>query len=226
MNIAIVLGGGDGTRAGGTIPKQFQLLDGTPILLRSIRAMILGGANKIYVVVHPEFLREWEEILETEPCNTSLVCGGSSRWHSVKNALLAIDEDGFSTTDIIAVHDGARPLVPEAIVKNGWREATRFNVAVPAIPVTDSLRQIDKHDHNQSIAVDRNLYRAVQTPQLFRADILMQAYSQPQLPTFTDDASVVESIGQNIHLFPGSPINIKITNPSDFAIADTLLKLK
>lgn len=227
MNIAIVLGGGDGTRAGGDMPKQFQLLCGEPVLLRSIRAMAAGGAERIYAVIHPEFLREWEEILEAEPYRATVVCGGRNRWHSVSNALMAVADDGYSEADLIAVHDGARPLVPEAVVKAGWLQAAEHQATIPAIAVTDSLRRIYADgDEEKSVAVDRSLYRAVQTPQVFRAEILVQAYRAPFSDMFTDDASVVESAGHPIHLFPGSERNIKITNPGDFAIAAALLNTK
>lgn len=216
--ISIILGGGDGTRAGGSVPKQFQMLHGEPVLMHSIKAMQAGDATITYVVLHASFLYEWEEILSSLPFAAKCVCGGKTRWHSVKNALLMVEQDGIESGDLIAVHDGARPLVPKDVVERGWREASEYKSAVPAIKVTDSLRQINAHD--KSVAVNRENYKSVQTPQIFEAKLLVDAYKMEYNPTFTDDASVVETYGTAIHLFNGAIENIKITHPLDLAIAE------
>lgn len=221
-NIAIILGGGNGSRAGGGIPKQFRQILGKPILTRSIEALLNGGADRCCVVLHHDFLAQWKPILSKYPYPVSVVEGGSSRWHSVKNALKTIAGTGFCPDDLIAVHDAARPLVTPEMIRRGWKTASIYGTAVPVVPLTDSIRHI--MPDGTSIAVDRSIFRAVQTPQIFRADILMDAYNAPYSTIFTDDASVVENIMKiPIALFDGDNINIKITNPHDFIVAESLL---
>lgn len=223
MKIAIILAGGDGTRAGGDKPKQFQLLDGEPVVMHSVKAFHNAGADRIYIVLHPEFLREWDELLQDTPYRAYTVCGGKTRWHSVKNALTNLQEDSVPADAIIAIHDGARPLINHDTILRAWDAAITHSAAIPVIKLTDSIRKITGHD-NLSKAVDRNTYRAVQTPQAFKANILISAYSRPYSTQFTDDASVVEADGYPIHIFPGDDRNIKITNPDDIKIAQLLLQ--
>lgn len=219
--IAVVLGGGSGTRAGGIVPKQFQLLNGKSMLSLSIEAMRNGGAECCFVVLHPEFIRDWETELQSFPMPAYAVCGGETRWHSVKNALIAVEEKYGAVGHFIAIHDGARPLVPCQVVEAGWKVAEQYGAAVPVVPVTDSLRQI--LPDNDSVAVDRSIFRAVQTPQVFKSEIIIDAYRKPYKPTFTDDASVVEENGGKITIFPGDAVNIKVTHPADFDLARIIL---
>lgn len=219
--IAVVLGGGSGTRAGGTVPKQFQLLNGKSMLSLSIEAMCKGGAECCFVVLHPEFLRDCETELQAFPVPAFAVCGGKTRWHSVKNALLAIEERYDTKGHLIAIHDGARPLVPCQVVETGWEVVEQYGAVVPVVPVTDSLRQI--LPDGSSMSVDRSVFRAVQTPQVFKSEIIIDAYRKPFKSTFTDDASVVEENGGKITLFPGDAVNIKVTHPADFDLARIIL---
>jgi 2-C-methyl-D-erythritol 4-phosphate cytidylyltransferase len=226
--IAILLGGGDGTRAGGPLPKQFQEISGMTVLQRSVEAFLYADPEtRVFVVLHPSFLEEWEDVVETieRKYNSpiTLVCGGKSRWHSVKNALTMIAEYGVEADDIIAVHDGARPLVSDDVINAGWSAAEQNGAAIPVIPVTDSLRHLNGEE---SQAVIRREYVAVQTPQVFRAETILAAYEREYSDIFTDDASVVEANGGKIALFAGAPENIKITNPLDFKIAEAILSAK
>lgn len=224
--IALILGGGDGTRAGGPLPKQFQEIGGKSVLRRSVEAFLkVDPATKVYVVVHPSFLEEWDsevqEIAREYGAEVTVVCGGERRWHSVGNGLLMARDCGMSAGDIVAVHDGARPLVPASVIEAGWKCAEQNGTAVPAVPLTDSIRRVGKDGKSESVR--RSDYVAVQTPQVFRTEIINDAYSRPYSPVFTDDASVVEAAGYGIHLYSGSPLNIKITNPLDFKIAALIL---
>ncbi len=220
MRIAIILGGGDGTRAGGSLPKQFQDLHGKPVLLHSIEAF-LPLADRIYLVLHPSFLEEWEAF--TAPLGrVSVVCGGRTRFDSVRNALLMVSDDGYASGDLIAIHDGARPLVTEEIISTGYAMAAEKGAAIPAIPVTDSLRRLGTDGASHS--VERKDYVCVQTPQVFAADVLINAYGRSFNPSFTDDASVVEADGTPVSIYSGNVRNIKITHPMDFRIAGLLLK--
>lgn len=224
--IAIILGGGNGTRAGGPLPKQFQEIAGEEVLVRSVKAFLdSDGATDIYIVVHPEFLAEWEdkaeELERTYGKGVYLVCGGRNRRESVSNALLMMSEMGVAADALVAVHDGARPLVTAKVIKEGWNAAARKGAAVPVVPVTDSLRR--KKYNGESESVNRADYMAVQTPQVFNYDILHNSYAQAGEGAYTDDASIVEGAGYSISTFAGSTENIKITNPGDFAWAAAIL---
>ena len=222
--IAIVVAGGSGQRAGGGVPKQFRLLDGKPVLLHSLDTLHRSGADRLVVVLHPDYLDEWRERLAALPCPVTAVAGGASRPESVRNALCEIRRQGCEPNDLIAVHDGARPLLPLQVARDGWTIGAEEGAAIPVVSPSDSLRMV-KEDGDASEAVDRSRYRCVQTPQVFRAHILMDAYSRPGLERFTDDASAVEAAGYSVVLFPGHPHNIKITNPGDLEIAEVLLRL-
>lgn len=222
MKIAIVLGGGSGQRAGGPVPKQFQTLDRQPVLMHSIRAMSDNGADMVYAVIHPDYLDHWDRILRQQPFKAIAVAGGRTRWHSVSNALKRlVSEDFFTEVSLIAVHDGARPLATPGMIHDAWQAAAIHGSAVPAIPLSDSIRVLMPDGHYA--AADRNMFRAVQTPQVFKADLLIKAYSAPFSEKFTDDASVVEEYGAEIFLTHGDPRNIKITHPGDMDYARTLL---
>ena len=148
-----------------------------------------------------------------------VVPGGETRWHSVKNALDSIGD--IADVDVIAVHDGVRPLATANLINRVLDAARRDGAAIPVVPLNDSVRQLD--GDGGSHALDRSSLRAVQTPQAFDARLLIEAYRQPFDPTFTDDASVVERYGHQVTLVEGDPQNLKITRPMDLALAEYLL---
>ena len=145
--------------------------------------------------------------------------GGHTRFQSVKNALGARPEP--RPGDVIAVHDGVRPLVSAALVSRAFQAAQAHGSAVPVVPLTDSVRMV--MPDGTSRAMERSALRAVQTPQTFDARLLFEAYETPELPSFTDDASVVEAAGHRITLVDGEPTNIKITHPADLLTAEQIL---
>lgn len=199
---------GRGSRFGGELPKQFCLLDGRPVLLHAIERMEAGSppGSVTVVVLSPEMMSE-----VALPGGCLRVAGGSTRWESVRNAIAAT---ASAAADVITVHDAARPLVPRDVVGRVVSACAGHDGAIPVVPLSDSIRHIDLG------AVDRSLYRAVQTPQGFRADLLRQAYGLPYNPAFTDDASVMASAGfTDIVLVDGDPSNFKITLPLDLEIA-------
>lgn len=220
---ALILAGGEGKRAGSEMPKQFVELLGIPMLWWSVRAFHSEDPNtEISVVLHPGFFADWDIMLDTLPeedrrIKVRLVAGGRSRGESVTNGLMNLQA---SDDDLIAVHDAARPLIDATLVSRGWQCAQEHLSAVPVVSVTDSLRRVSSEG---SVAVDRSDFVAVQTPQVFRADVLRKGYKLPENPEFTDDASRVQAAGVSIALYRGEPTNIKVTNPDDFAIAETLL---
>lgn len=216
--IAIIVAGGSGTRFGAELPKQFLNLKGQPILMRTIQAF--GNGFDVIVTLPEGQIDLWQELCRQYKFDVPhrVVPGGETRWHSVKNALDSIgDVDGV---DVIAVHDGVRPMVTAEIISRTLEAARLDGAAIPVVALNDSVRQVDG---DNSHALDRSSLRAVQTPQAFDARLLVDAYQQPYEPTFTDDASVVEKFGHHVTLVEGDPMNLKITRPMDLALAEYLL---
>ena len=216
--IAIIVAGGSGTRFGAELPKQFLNLKGQPILMRTIQ--VFGNGFDVIVTLPEGQIGLWQELCRQHKFDVPhrVVPGGETRWHSVKNALDSIgDVDG---ADVIAVHDGVRPMVTAEIISRTLEAARRDGAAIPVVALNDSVRQVDG---DNSHALDRSSLRAVQTPQAFDARLLVDAYQQPYEPTFTDDASVVEKFGHHVTLVEGDPMNLKITRPMDLALAEYLL---
>lgn len=214
---AIIVAGGTGSRMQGDIPKQFMLLKGKPILQHSLEAFhAFDPILHIILVIHPDYLSFWDELSKAADINiqVDIVSGGENRFTSVKNGLQLIEEDGM-----VAIHDAARPFISKDFIESLFKDAALYGSALPAIPLTDTIRVIEGDNSRQ---LDRTLLRAMQTPQVFNVSELKRAYIQPFNPMFTDDASVMESAGFAIHITDGSPQNFKITNPLDLAVAEVL----
>lgn len=215
---AIIVAGGTGSRFGATIPKQFIVLCSKPLLMHSIETFHRVDADINIIVVLPgEHLSLWSDLCK-QYCFTiphTVAEGGDSRFASVKNALQTIP----AAEGLVAVHDGARPLLTEQMVRDGFATAEQCGTAVPVIPVTDSIRMLDREG---SHALNRESLVAVQTPQVFSLNLLKHAYATPFSPLFTDDASVVEHNGTPITLYKGNVRNIKITHPGDIRTAEAL----
>lgn len=219
---AVIVAGGTGSRLGGGLPKQFRNLNGMPVLWWSMKAFKDSDpATEIILVVHPDYIKEWNDLHLSLPEESRIphkvVGGGGSRTESVVNGIAEIDDPDDA---LIAVHDAARPLVPLDLIRRGWEAGDKFGAAVPAVPVTDSLRKITEAG---SVAVDRAEYLAVQTPQVFRSSVLKGAYGSMPGKIFTDDASATEAAGWTTAIFEGSPENMKVTNPGDLEIASLRL---
>lgn len=218
---AIIVAGGRGLRMGGELPKQFLPLSGKPVLMRTLE-LFEGEVSRIILVLPEDHIPFWKELCQkyhfTLPHTVAL--GGETRFHSVRSGLSHLPQEG-----LVAVHDGVRPLVSSALIRRSFEEAERSGAALPACPVTDSLRL--RQDEGKSEAVDRSRYVAVQTPQTFDLGRLQQAYEQAYSPLFTDDASVYEaaSLG-SITLIDGEEANIKLTTPRDLLLAELLLREK
>lgn len=224
MNIALILAGGVGSRAGGSLPKQFQYIRGKRMLWWSVEQFLRFDPDcLILLVVHPHFLENWErefgeeEKLIGHPVHKT--AGGSTRVESVRNGLNFLENLGVDGAAKVFIHDGARPLVTEEMIRAGEAVAADGIGAVPVVPLSDSIREFRD---GRSVAVDRNNYRAVQTPQIFLFQDIKAAYDavSSEDGSLTDDASVAERFGLKISTFPGDPRNIKVTNPIDFIIAE------
>jgi 2-C-methyl-D-erythritol 4-phosphate cytidylyltransferase len=218
----ILVAGGQGLRMGGNLPKQFRPLHGKPLLMHTLEVFYRWDGNARLILALPDEYRAYWEMLCRElngHVPHRVVAGGETRFHSVHNALAAVEAD----CEWVGVHDGVRPFVAPEVIEACFRGAERYGAALPVVPVAESLRECDGERNR---AVDRTRYRLVQTPQVFRHDWLEEAYRQPYSPLFTDDASVVEAAGRNIHLVPGNPENIKITTPADLFVAEKRLEIK
>ena len=219
---AIFVAGGSGTRMGGGTPKQFLELGGVPILQRSVEVFLEACGDARVIIVLPERCMElWRNLCIKYAASfpQTLVHGGMTRFHSVQNALAKVPDGA-----IVSVHDAVRPLVTpgligtmiEKMLSPGGPQAL-----IPVVPVTDTLRSTAPG----TPAPDRSTLVAVQTPQMFRSEVLKKAYRQPYDTSFTDDASVAERSGVRIDTVPGERFNIKITTPDDMQLARLLLNL-
>lgn len=207
--INIIAAGGTGSRFGSAVPKQFLDLQGKPVLHHAAERVeaALPGALTV-VVIDPQ----WAVMA---PRGSLTALPGATRWQSVRNAL---ERCSAEEADVILVHDGARPLPPADMIRRVAQACVDHQGAIPVVAVTDSLRRID------GSPADRSQFRAVQTPQAFRADLLRRAYQLPERSDFTDDASVMTAAGfTDIALVDGDPRNLKITLPMDLKIAGLYL---
>ena len=215
----IIVAAGSGSRFGAALPKQYCLMNDRPVLMHTIENMRRAlPDSQILLVLNRDFVDYWAELCEKYSfISPKVVEGGDTRWQSVKNAIDKIPTDA----QVITVHDGARPIFDPMMVERLIGALDNAIGAIPVVSVTDSLRQINE---TGSIPVDRSLYKAVQTPQAFHADKLVEAYSLPFDATFTDDASVLAALGYDVALVEGDTYNIKITNPLDIEIAQLYLR--
>ena len=205
-------------RMGNAVPKQFLLLNGKPVLQRSLEAFAAFDPTMTCIVVLPETqISYWKDLCEKYSCNVPhvVVSGGKERFDSVKNGLKAISAEGF-----VAVHDGVRPLVTMEMLRDGFETAEKFGSAIPYVDSVDSLRMIDGET---SKTLDRTKIKRIQTPQIFDVSQLKDVMDVVYRPEFTDEASVWELAGKKLYFYKGSEQNIKITTPYDLKIAEVLL---
>ena len=215
----IIVAGGSGSRMGTEIPKQFLELCERPVLMHTIQIFHDFDPECSIILVLPEDQQQyWDRLCLKHSFSLThqIVSGGKKRFHSVKNGLSQIDEEG-----IVFIHDGVRPLVSKETLNICFRMAQKNGNAIPVLPVNESLRKLEG---DQNISVDRNLYFSVQTPQTFRTEQIRKAFRQNYNTAFTDDASVAEKAGFTIYMVEGNRENIKITTPTDLIIAESFLR--
>ena len=203
------------------MPKQFLPLDGKAVLMRTIEKFDEAGAT-IVVVLPAEHQEMWMTMCKESnfAVTHTIATGGKTRFESVKNGIAAIEN--LADGDLVAVHDGVRPLASVELINRCYDNAQETGSAIPVVNPSDSIRQA--MDDGTSRQLLRSSLRAVQTPQTFRAELLKGAYDVEESPLFTDDASVVESAGHQVTLVDGEVTNIKITTPIDMIIASELIK--
>ena len=231
----IIVAGGRGLRMGGDLPKQFIPMEGKPVLMHTLEAFYRWNASAELILVLPEDHQPyWKMLCQEIGCKAPhrVVNGGATRFHSVRNGLQFLAEEmrdgcgakkngtGGDERLLVAVHDGVRPFVTSEVISDCFAEAEVSGVAIPVIPVIDSLRETVE---GGSRPVDRSRYVAVQTPQVFDMALLWEAYQQPYTEFFTDDASVVEAMGHTVSTVSGNRENIKITTPLDLLVAEVLI---
>lgn len=218
MNYVLIVAGGKGLRMGGDLPKQFLPVGGKPVLMRTLEAFYTCNPEMRIILVLPRSQQSyWTQLCE-EHCFSlphTVADGGETRFHSVKNGLAHV-----TTPGLVGVHDGVRPFVSQEVITRCYALAAEKKAVIPVTDVVETVRHLEGEG---SATVSRDEYKLVQTPQVFDAELLKQAYEQPYTPFFTDDASVVEAMGVSIHLAPGNRENIKITTPFDLKIAAALL---
>jgi 2-C-methyl-D-erythritol 4-phosphate cytidylyltransferase len=226
MVTAIVLAAGRSTRMGGGSNKQFIELLGKPIICYSLAAFELCGAvDAVILVRRPDCAQQAEEVVREFGFQkvVAVTDGGVERQNSVWNGLEKCDP----LTEIVAVHDGARPLVTPALIQATITSARTFGTGIAATKVVDTIKEANE-DRTVIRTVDRTKLWAVQTPQTARLSILREAYRKvfQEQALVTDEAAAVESLGQKVHLVETSFLNLKITTPSDLAIAESLLRVR
>ena len=218
---ALIMAGGSGTRMKTEIPKQFIEIAGLPVIMHTILRFEQFDPEIQIILVLPENQFDlWKQLCKKHNLSKpfKLAKGGETRFHSVKNGLKLIDEEG-----IVFIHDAVRPLVSVQTLRNCLDTVIGKGNALPVIPVTDSVR-ISENDH--SFPADRSKIFLVQTPQTFQTNQIISAYNCVTHSGFTDDATVLESTGFEINLVEGNRENIKITTPADLIIAEAFLNKK
>ena len=214
--VALIVAGGKGKRMNTSIPKQFLLLNNLPVVMHILKKF--SHFEKTILVLPQSQFNYWEELCNTHNFTQphTLVEGGKTRFHSVRNGLKKIDNN-----TIIAIHDGVRPLISTKLIDSLMTETKNGVGIIPIVPVKDSIRKVEGEN---SIHIDRsNLYK-VQTPQCFLSADIKEAYTQEFSDTFTDDASVFEAKGGRIATLLGEEKNLKITTKEDLTIANKFMQ--
>lgn len=214
----VIVAGGKGQRMDHMTPKQFHLLAGRPVVMQTFDAFSdFYGKAKFLLVLPGNEIGRWKHLLYEFKFDVphEVVEGGPTRFHSVKNALVHVPEKS-----LVFIHDAVRPLVDKTTIANCYRTAKIHGNAIPVIPVKESLRMVE---NGLSGSVNRENFRTVQTPQVFYSSLIKKAYDQTYNEQFTDDASVVEATGTQLHIVEGNPDNIKITRPGDLGYAEAIL---
>ncbi|MFN5334786.1 MAG: 2-C-methyl-D-erythritol 4-phosphate cytidylyltransferase [Bacteroidota bacterium] len=216
---AVLVAGGNGTRMGSSLPKQYLYLSDQPILLHTLKTFIAAYQDIHIILVLPEAYVDYTKEIFSEnnfQYPVTYVIGGETRFHSVQNGLKTISDEG-----IVFVHDAVRCLVSADLIRRCYDQAIEKGSAIPVVTMKDSVRMVD--ENNMNYAVSRNKLRLVQTPQTFQTEILLPSFECTYQESFTDEATVVEAHGQKVFLIEGEDTNIKITSPVDLLIAEAYL---
>lgn len=215
----VIVAAGSGVRMHG-IDKLFGTIAGTAILQRAIEAFERSTViDEIVLVVSPDEKDQARETMDRAGFDkvTTVTVGGARRQDSVRNGLEALGE-----CDYVAVHDGCRPLVSGDLIERGLEAAREAGAAVPGLPLAETVKAADESG-DVVRTVDRSRLYAIQTPQVFRRDLLVRAHEEVSAD-MTDDAAMLETIGLPVTIFPGARLNVKITTPEDIGLVEALLE--
>lgn len=202
------------------LPKQFLLLQDVPVLMHTLERFAQAYDDIHLILVLPaDHVPFWQNLCRQIDFDIehTIVEGGETRFHSVKNGLAQCAEDG-----IVGIHDGVRPLVSIELIKRCFEAAGEHGSGLPVVPVSQSLR---KAEGGSSQAISRDGIMAVQTPQCFQLNTIKVAYESEYSSAFTDDATVYEHAGNAVHLVDGEATNLKLTSQADMKIAEALLSM-
>jgi 2-C-methyl-D-erythritol 4-phosphate cytidylyltransferase len=223
---AVIVAAGEGRRIGGPVSKSFLPIAGRPLVLRTLdRFFSTRRIEKVILVVADQELRQSQELIGSDP-NLShrpwvLQAGGATRQESVRRGLDRLELD----CEIVAIHDGARPFVSPSLIDRCIDEAYRVGSVVVGVPVRDTIKVVSE-EHWVQATPARNALWEIQTPQVFRKEIILQAHDWGTRHGIeaTDDSTLVEQIGHRVFLLEGERSNIKITVPEDLLLAEALLR--
>jgi len=221
---AIIPAAGLGIRMGSNVPKQFLLLDGKPILHHTLS--IFGQCSIVdeivLVVPEKEIKNTQQQIQDSHPKVTKVIVGGIQRQDSVGNGLRSLN----SETDIVVVHDGVRPFVSPDLIRETVEAARDFGAAITAIPVSDTIKKVNAEGWVEH-TVDRGGLWRVQTPQTFQVSLLKEAFEKAQADDYygTDESALIEHLGKEVKIIPGSEFNIKITRSEDLILGERIAAL-
>jgi len=218
----IIAAAGEGTRLKSAVPKPLVTLAGKPILVYSLELFEKCAlVESIIVVAHPESLKTVQDLVREYQLHKvkKVVAGGATRQESVANGLAALDPD----TQFVAIHDGARPLVSLRTVEEALSVCYDVGSVIVAVPVKPTIKRVNPADLSVVATVDRWDLWEVQTPQVFRRELIERAHQDNRIKDATDDAALVEGLGEPVRVVRGDYRNIKVTTPEDLVIAQALL---
>ncbi|MBC7902565.1 MAG: 2-C-methyl-D-erythritol 4-phosphate cytidylyltransferase [Gemmatimonadaceae bacterium] len=216
---AVIVAGGSGLRMGTSVPKQFLVIRGKPVLWYTLTAFLQAFDDiNIILVLPADHIETGRSIIRStsHPDRIWMTVGGDTRFESVQNGLSHI-----SKHSIIFIHDGVRCLATPELIRRCYAEAIDKGNAIPAVSAVDTIRLMTLNGSEQ---IDRNRVRIIQTPQTFFSDLIKAAFAQDYNESFTDEASVVERLGVKINVIEGEDTNIKITKPMDLLVAEKVLE--
>lgn len=218
---ALIVAGGSGSRMGSTLPKQFLNIHQLPILMHTLHKFHQADASiEIILVIAEDAQPTWQALVQQHDFQVPFLMakGGQTRTESVKNGLAIIPEKSPS---LVAIHDGVRPCISPHIILQSYEVAMQKGTAIAAVALKDSIR---KQVAGQTQARNRADYFLVQTPQTFQTHLIREAYQKTAAENMTDDASVAENAGFDIHLIDGDYRNIKATTPEDLKVLEVFLE--
>lgn len=217
-NVAIILGAGNGTRMKSEVSKLLLTIDGKTVLQRSVEAFLcVSDIDEVIITARQQDVEEFANIIDNE--RVTFVIGGDTRQQSVANAIDTIED-----AQLVAIHDGARPLVTPRVIEDTLRAATEYGAAATGIMVKDTIKVIDGDGFVVNTPARSTLF-AVQTPQIFDFALYKDALelAKHHNKDFTDDCQLIEYYNKPVKMVMGDYSNIKITTPEDIPLAENIL---